>query len=196
MGVLGGRLSYVDELGLPFETDLVAAADAIGFQITDVAETRCRYPNLPPYPEERPRAGLGGEDLLIGFGLFLASRIGEDIVEDVVHDVYERIVKANLKKLWEKLRHEPGRPPEMTATFDHWFDGSGVVVRVVVHLGSENSGGEDSTTSAVAAALRQAVIYLHGHPITHRVLTYHVHDGSVARLPTLSEPIEPVTDST
>ncbi len=177
--------------------DDIDGIETIGFPNEDVETTQRRFPELPPFlPDVPPQASIGGEDLLIGFGLYLASKIGEDIVGDIVHDVYEWIVKANLKKLWEKIRHE-GRPPRrMTATFDHWFDGSGVLVRVVVHMGSEISPAYDSTTTAVAAALRHAVIYLHRHPSTHRVLTYNVQDGHVDAQPMLSEPIEPLTGST
>ena len=111
---------------------------------------------------------------------------------DIIHGVYVRIVKAKLKKLLEKIRHECRAPRQMTATFDHWFDCSGVLVSVVVHIGSETKPFERSTTSAVAVALRQAVIYLHRHPVTLRVLTCDVHDGQLDAQPILSEPIEPV----
>jgi hypothetical protein len=136
-----------------------------------------------------PSAGIGSPDLLIGFGIYLASKIGEDIVGDIVHDIYERIVKGNLKKLWQKIRGDDHPPRQMMATFDHWFDGSGVLVRVVVYLPTEAAPYEDATTTAVAAALRQAVVYLREQPVTHRVLTYEVHDGHVDPQPMLSEPI-------
>jgi hypothetical protein len=63
----------------------------------------------------------------------------------LIHDVYDRIVKANLKKLSEKIRHECRAPRQMTATFDHWFDGSGVLIaRRTNHFnGSSHECGED-----------------------------------------------------
>ena len=191
MSVLGGRTSNVKELGLPFLRDVVGGIEAIGFPNENAETTRQRFPELPPFPQDvPPQAGIGGQDLLVGFGLYLASKIGEDIIGNIVHDVYERIVKGGLKKLWEKIRREDRPPRRMTATFDHWFDGSGVLVRVVVHLRSETSPVEDPATAAVAAALRHAAVYLRGNQVTHRVLTYHVHDGHVDRLPMLSEPVE------
>jgi hypothetical protein len=193
LGVVGGQLSHLKELGIPFEADLIADIEAIGFQGEDAAETRRQYPQVPPFPAERPYAAFGLDDLLVGFGLYLASKITDKIISDIIHDVYEQIVKANLKKLWEKLRHEPRPPSQTIAMLDHWFDGSGVLVRVAVHLQPDTTN-EDSTTNSVATALRQAVTYLHGHPITHRVLTYDVYDGHVEPQPRLSEPIEPLTD--
>lgn len=187
--MLGGRSSYIEELGLPFSKDIVSGIEAIGVPHEDRETTQRRFPEAPLPPDVPPQAGIGGEDLWIGFGLYLASKIAESIIGDIVHDVYERIVKPNLKKLWEKIRRDGHPPRRMTATFDHWFDGSGVLVRVLVDMGSEMSPGEDSTTTAVAAALRHAVTYLRGHPITHRVLTYNVRDGHVDPQPTLSEPI-------
>jgi hypothetical protein len=189
--VLAGRLSYQKELGLPFLMEVVAEAEPIGFRNEDVDTTQRQFPSLPPFPPDvLPQATIGGEDLLIGFGLYIASKIGEGIIGDLAHDIYERIVKASLRRLWEKHRQE-GDPLQVTATFDHWFDGSGVLVRVVVHSGPTADTDGTLTTSAVTAALHQAVAYLRTHPVTHRVMTYEVHDGRVGQLPTLSEPIGP-----
>lgn len=193
--MLGGRSSYVRELGLPFLTDVVGGIEAIGFADEDVETTQKRFPELPPFPPDvRPQADITGAALLIGFGLYMASTISNAIVSAIGHDIYEQIVKPNLKKLVERARNE-GRPSRTIATFDHWFDGSGVLVRVIVDLGAENDPAEDQTTTAVAAALRLAVTYLGSHPITHRVLTYSVNAGHVDPRPMLSEPIQPLPSS-
>jgi hypothetical protein len=195
--IVGGRLPYLETLGLPFVTDVIGGIEAIGIPNEDTRSAQRRFPELPPTPPEvGPTAGIGDPDLLIGFGLYLASKISDGIIDDLTHDVYERIVRESLKKVWQKIRPKRDVPSGMTARFDHWFDGSGVLVRVVVHLDPRMSTVEDSTASAVTAALRQAVIYLSRNPVTHRVLTYHVHEGRVDPRPVLTEPIEPLTDET
>jgi len=69
VSVLGGRLSYVEELGLPFLTDVVGGLEAIGLPNEEVEITQPRFPEPPSFPPELgPQAGIGGEGLLIGSG--------------------------------------------------------------------------------------------------------------------------------
>lgn len=185
--ILRGKVSDQRKFGLPFQMEVVGSVEALGIPNQDTDTVARAYPDLPPFPPPvGPTAVFGLDDLLIGIGLFVAAKLTDKAIDAIGTAVYERIVQPAFDRLWDKFSKRNGAQPPIVARFDHWFDGSKVLVRVLVRS-DERDGTPDATL--VPAALRRAAEWLRGNPITHRVLTYTVENGELSSQPDLSEPI-------
>jgi len=188
VGVLGGRVSLQKSLGLPFERDVIGAMGQLDIASESTAAVERAYPRLPPFPrDQRPTNLLGFDDLIVGFGLYLVVKLTDAVIADVATQVYQERVQPAVEKLWASMRRR-GQDPRQgcTAVFDHWFDGSQVLVRVVVHFKATDKLMD---TQVVEKALRHAALWIQQHPVTHRVLTFEVRNGDLIPEPELSEPV-------
>ncbi|TWP32593.1 hypothetical protein [Leekyejoonella antrihumi] len=170
VSILGGRLSMQEEFGLPFQLDVIGALEDLGVVNESTGAVRSAYPDVPPFPPSTPPvATLGLETLLIGFGLYLATKLSDKAVDEILSAVYADRVQPALRRLASRLRSHRVQAGEPILTrFDHWFDGSKVLVRVCVYTAAP----ETADSQTVSEALRLAVNWLTSHEVTHRVLTY------------------------
>lgn len=112
--------------------------------------------------------------------------MSDKAVDEILSKVYADRVQPALQRLGARLRSHGMRSDELVLTrFDHWFDGSKVLVRICIY--TKAPGTADS--AVVAQVLRLAVNWLKSHPVTHRVLTYEVREGNIPAAPLLSEPV-------
>jgi hypothetical protein len=187
VSILGGRLSLQEEVGLPFQRDIIRALEEVGIVNESTAAVESAYPRLPPFPPKTPpTATLGLDALLLGFGIYLGKEVSGKVVDELITAIYEDRVRPALAKLTLRLKaHDVPRDQTVVTTFDHWFDGSRVLVRIRIYTGSPDT----PNTEVVANILRDAVKWLSSHPVTHRVLTFEVRGGVFDREPHLSEPI-------
>lgn len=186
VSVVGGRLSMWEDFGLPFQREVIGALEELGITNESTDNVMSAYPDLPPFqPDVPPVAAFGLEALVVGFGIYLVTKISDKAVDELLSKVYTDRVKPALLKLGARLRSRQVTGDVVLARFDHWFDGSKVLVRVCVYTKTP----ETADTAIVAETLRSAVNWLRTHPVTHRVLTYEVRDGRVPSEPFLSEPV-------
>lgn len=187
VGVLGGRLTFQEQLGLPFAQEVAAALAELGITNETTTVVENRYPRLPKFQHDVPPvAALGLEDLVIGFGLYIAGVLSDATAGKVVDHVYEACVQPALDNLQAKMRTLVNRPRNTRVLMDHWFDGSAVLVRMDFHVAE---GDEYPSEASVRTALLEAARWITRNPITHRVLTFEVKGGRVLMPPTLSEQI-------
>ena len=175
-----------EDFGLPFQREVIGALEELGITNESTDNVMSAYPDLPPFqPDVPPVAAFGLEALVVGFGIYLVTKISDKAVDELLSKVYTDRVKPALLKLGARLRSRQVTGDVVLARFDHWFDGSKVLVRVCVYTKTP----ETADTAIVAETLRSAVNWLRTHPVTHRVLTYEVRDGRVPSEPFLSEPV-------
>lgn len=187
VGVLGGRLTFQEELGLPFAKEVAASLGDLGIENVTTTVVENRYPRLPRFePDVPPVASLGLEDLIIGFGMYVAGALSDATAGRLVDHVYEACVQPALDNLKAKMRTLVNRPRTTRVLLDHWFDGSGVLVRMDFHVAD---GDEYPSGAIVRTVLLEAVRWITRNPTTHRVLTFEVKGGHVSLPPKLSEPI-------
>jgi hypothetical protein len=185
ISILAGKVSEQRELGLPFQQDVIHGMEDLGIVNEDTGTVERTYPDLPPFPPQvGPTNTIGLDALLIGVGIYVAKKLADKTVDGVATKIYERIVQPAFDRLWQKVRKDKGSPP-IIAQFDHWFDGSKVLVRVLVHCDPD---GEAPDATVVPAALRNAVAWLRDNPPTHRTLTFSIENGKVPSKPDLSDP--------
>lgn len=185
VSVVGGQVSMWEDFGLPFQRDVIGALEELGITNESTDAVMSAYPDLPPFQPMAPVATFGLEALVVGFGVYLATKISDKAVDELLSKVYIDRVKPALLKLGARLRSRQRTGGVVLARFDHWFDGSKVLVRVCVYTVAP----ETADPAVVAEALRSAVDWLRTHPVTHRVLTYEVRDGQIPSEPLLSEPV-------
>lgn len=187
VSILGGRISLQKEIGLPFQRDVISALEGLGIVNESTNAVELAYPDLPPFPPSTtPVATLGLETLIVGFGVYLATRLSDKAVDELLSKVYADRVQPALHRLGARLRSRGVQSDEAVLTrFDHWFDGSKVLVRICVYT----KAPETADSAVVAQVLRLAVSWLNSHPLTHRVLTYEVREGNIPAEPSLSEPV-------
>ena len=187
VSILGGRISMQKEIGLPFQRDVIGALEELGITNESTIAVGSAYPDLPPFaPNTPPVATLGLESLIIGFGLYLATKASDKAVDELLSQVYTDRVQPALRRLGDRLRsHRAHSGEPMLTRFDHWFDGSKVLVRICIYT----EAPETADSVLVAEVLRLAVSWLNSHPVTHRVLTYEVREGKIPAEPLLSEPV-------
>ncbi|MEV5961856.1 hypothetical protein AB0L70_08830 [Kribbella sp. NPDC051952] len=188
VGIIGGKLHDFREVGLPFQQEVIPALEGLGITNEDGGTVEARYPDAPPFPPQQgPKATILIEGALIGLGLYLVKKLVEPTIEGLGKQIYEQIVQPALERLWSRMRQQKGVQRPVTAQFDHWFDGSKVLVRVLIRC---DQNAETPNAAVVTAALHSAAEWLQHNPVTHRVLTYEVADGKLPSKPKLSEPIE------
>lgn len=175
------------EVGLPFQRDVIGALEDLGIVNESTSTVELAYPDLPPFPPSTgPLATVGLETLIIGFGLYLATKVSDKAVDELLSEVYADRVQPALQRLRARLRSHRIQSGERVLTrFDHWFDGSKVLVRICIYT----EAPETADSEVVAQILRMTVTWLSSHPVTHRVLTYKVCDGNIPAQPLLSEPV-------
>jgi hypothetical protein len=180
-------LSFQQDHGLPFQADLIRGLESLGFVNETTAVVENRHPRLPKFPPDQPpRNAIGIDDLLIGFGIYLAVKISDTVIDEISGDIYDGIVRPRLSTFWKQLT-ATRRGQRLVASFDHWFEGSGVLVRVEFYTSSSTHVPPDVTH--VAHALRLAAKYLADKGVTHRVLAFEVRNGRMNDEPRLSEPL-------
>jgi hypothetical protein len=187
VSVLGGRLTFQQDLGLPFAKDVVAALEEFGLANQDTATVESAYRDLPKFePDLPPTAALGLDDLVVGLGIYLAGALTDATIGAVVDELYQRRIQPALARLWSRIRSSKHRPETTRVLLDHWFDGSGVLVRIEF---SSSPGGSVPTSETVRSCLKQAAEWISRNPRTHRVLTFTADHGAIQADPRLSEPI-------
>lgn len=189
VGIIGGKLDDFQAVGLPFQQDVIPGLERMGITNESGGTVVARYPDLPPFPPPRgPQNTILIEGALIGLGLYLMKKLTEPTIEGLGKQIYEQLVQPALDRTWSRMRERKERQRPVTAQFDHWFDGSKVLVRVLIR---SDENAETPDAAVITAALRGACEWLQRNPVTHRVLTYDVEDGEVPSSPRLTEPIEP-----
>lgn len=154
---MGGRLTHLEELALPFQQALIDDLERLGYANKDTDTVAREYPNLPPFPRDRgPTNSVGVEHLLVGFGAYVGLRLTDGLISNLADDLYDKVVKAAFNRLRDAIRSRPDAPT-VTAVIEHWFDGQAALVRVLVY---------DATATHVhkhvPAALRFAKAHLEG----------------------------------
>jgi len=184
VSIMGGRLTHLKRIALPFQEDLIHDLQRVGFRNEDTATVEAAFPRLPPFPPNRgPTASITAEQVLVGFGVYLSVRLADGVIGALATDLYGKVVKVAFSRLRVRV-NQSEKPPPVHAVFDHWFDHPGVLVRVVVHDAAGTSPHEH-----VPVALWQALAWLAAHGVTHRVLTFQVRDGRLDLAPELAVPV-------
>ncbi len=75
----------------------------------------------------------------------------------------------------------------IVVVFDHWYDETGVLVRV--EFTSRAPGDEVPDLARVLEACDLAAAHVEEHGVTHRVMAYRVVDGRLDPAPRLAEPV-------
>jgi hypothetical protein len=186
--MVGGKSWDISEVGTPFHQDVVPALERLGFTNENGPAVEALYPDLPPFPPDRePRATFLIDGALIGLGFYLVKTLAEPTISGLGEQIYKQIVQPALDRLWSKMRNDKSQRP-VVVQLDHWFDGSKVLVRVVVRCAKDDPAPDLDVV--VRSALRSAAQWLQGNPVTHRVLSYEVQDGQIPSVPKLTERIE------
>lgn len=116
----------------------------------------------------------------------MGGKLVDALIGELVGRIYDSRVRPALAVLRSKLGSTaPNSPRSSVAVFDHWFDSTGVLVRVRVHEPAESA---DEIAEIVAACLHLALAQL-ARPITHRVITFEVKEGTIPTRPSVSQPI-------
>ncbi|WP_344213422.1 hypothetical protein [Kribbella sancticallisti] len=187
IGMTGGNSHDIDELGIPFQTEVGLSVGDLGLTLADdTASIEDSFPSLPPFPVFRPRASGLEIAALVGFGVYLAKKLSDPTIDALGEQLYAKVVGPAVRKLWGKMRRGEIPARAVISRFDHWFDGSGVLVRVVI---VSDRGADAPDIDVIPAALRQAAEWLQSNAVTHRVLTYEIIGGRIPATPRLSEPI-------
>lgn len=184
--ILGGPLSAQVDFGLPFQREVVTDLEGLGFHNESTDVVARTFPDAPPFaPDQEPVNTLGLDALAIGFGLFVATKLSEGAITQIGSDVYRTVVKPRVEALWARLRGQNAALP-VVATFDHWFDGSRVLVRVVFY-----ARGADPVPDVelVQQALGIAERHIAAQDVVNRVLTFEVRDGVLSAEPQGSDPL-------
>lgn len=182
VSIMGGRLTHLEELALPFQKTLIADLERLGYANEDTDTVAREYPDLPPFPRDRgPTNSVGVEHLLIGFGAYVGLRLTDGLISNLADDLYDKVVKAAFNRLRDAIRRRPDTPT-VTAVIEHWFDGQAALVRVLVH---------DATSTDVhkhvPAALRLARAHLEEGGSGRIVLTFEVRNGKLDPSPAVTE---------
>ena len=185
---LGGRLTFQQELGLPFAQEVTSSLQQFGLPNEDTATVERAYPKLPKFPADLPpTAALGLDDLVVGVGIYLAGALTDAAIGAVVAELFERRIQPAITALWDRAGLSSHRPRTTRVLLDHWFDGSGVLVRLEVISSADDEAAP--TTEDLRACLKTAAEWISKEPPTHRVLTFKVVKGELQGSPRLSEPI-------
>jgi hypothetical protein len=188
LSILGGPVGLQRDYGYPFQLEIISALEDLGYDNESTAIVEATFPDLPPLPTgSGPTATFGAEDLLVGMGIYTALKLGDAVISEVASRIYQGVVTPALEELWARVprtvsnRH---RPFELTAVFEHWFDDSRVLVRVVLETNTDEAA---PTTRHVRLALEHAIAYVeeHGGSIE---LTYRVFDDRL-QLPPTTRPV-------
>ena len=186
VGGIGGTSHDIQELGIPFQSDIGRALEEIGISLEGTDTIEREFPNLPAFPPQSgPQAGIS-DGAVIYVGIFISNALANLIIEEFAKEFFSKKVQPAFENLWGKILRKEIPDRTVTARFDQWFDGSGVLVRVVSHC---PKGGGPPDTALVSASHRRAVEWLRRNPVTHRVLTYEITHGEIPAAPELSEPI-------
>lgn len=187
--IFAGSSSVYDDLAGPLFTDLMPVLDEAGFGNTDREYIRENFSPLSRtfYPSETKfynSAVLG--EIAIGAILYIGTSVGQWIISKLCDEVYEKVGGAEgmVGRLLGRLRRSDG---VVTTVFDHWFDESGVLVRIECRL--REGDPTDVVDALIPVALRRAGAWIEDHGITHRVVKYRIERGALADHPELSQPV-------
>jgi hypothetical protein len=187
IGSIGGRLSYMKELALPFQEEVIPKLEDLGLIEADPREAKDSYPDsIERGTGAGPQNAFGIDDVLIGLAIYLGPKIADALIGDIVSEVYKSVVTPALNKLWGKIRKRKQPPQRISTTFDHWFDGSKVLIRVTFR---STALGPAPDHDLVRIALRDAAKRVQQGAVTHRVMTYEIVDGVLGSDPKFSEPV-------
>lgn len=187
VSILGGPVTFVREAGVPFQVAVIAGLSELGFTNESSEVVQDSFVDLPPFPADvGPSNAFGVDDLAIGFGIYLAAKLGDTLISEIGADIYGAKVRPVMARHWERLGRFLGSKT-LVATFDHWFDDPGVLVRVDFQVSDSHSLAPD--LELVEVALQNASLYIKTHGLTHRLLSYQVIDGRLSTVPTLEWPL-------
>lgn len=169
VSMLHGPTTYYRDAGIPFHREVVSVLGELDIVEETTAAIEDIYPDLPPFPAKRgPVASVELTELAVGLGLYLAGALGNGAVDQLVEKVYERAVRPALSRCWKKLIQHRHR--SIMVVFDHWYDETGVLVRV--EFLSRNPDEAVPDLALVLRARTLAIEYIQEHGLTHRVMAY------------------------
>ena len=185
--MMGGRKHLIDEVAMPFLTEVSEALKGVGLEEGE-AGFDVSAEILPASGPSRPRMAVEpATALIIGVSVFLGTAIGSWAVSKVCDAVLDHAVKPALKRLRARMRRNkkiitPSSPLRMRIGV--WYDVDRLYVLVIAEVTA--SAELAKVESLVPRAHDLALDWVKTHGITGQTLTYRVRHGELGRYPCIS----------
>ena len=173
------------EAGIPFQIDLTGGLKAVGIESESVSVAEKVIPASSRTPQRHLRTtnSITLTTLVIGFVVSVAAELGNKFLDELGTDLYQ---KRSFGLRWLDIGSScliHAENSQLVTTFDHWFDQTGVLVRVEFY--ASQIWDDQPDVLLVDRALREAVKYVSANGVTHRVISFEVRDGVLDITPQL-----------